>query len=93
MDYATACHEASLEQGITPIVSALSDLGIKAEIAQTGGFTMCAYIELTSSRYIYANTYGSSVYSDDDYLCDIKQYDERQSADQIAKDVHNYINN
>ena len=92
IDYATACKEASESQGITAIVKALSDLGIKAESAQTGGFTMCAYVELTQSRFIYANLFGASVYNDEDYLFDLFQYDDKQTAEHIAQGIHNYIN-
>jgi len=91
-DYVTACKEASKAQGIDDIVSALQELGINASSEQTGGFTMCAYVQLTESRYIYANLYGESVYSDEDYLFDIFQYDDKQDATQIAQDINNYIN-
>ena len=92
-DYAKACQEASENQNITAIVNALSDFGIKATSEQTGGFTMCAYVQLTESRYIYANLYGASIYSSDDYLQDLVQYDEPQEARKIALDIYNYINN
>jgi len=91
-NYLKACEEASKEQGITAIVSALQDLGINAISEQTGGFTMCAYVQLTESRYIYANKYGASVYSEDDYLFDIAQADEEQDPRHIAQQIHDYIN-
>ena len=91
-DYATACQEASKEQGIDAIVTALADLGIKATSEQTGGFTMCAYVQLTESRYIYANKWGASVYSEDNYLFDIAQADEAQDPRHIAQQIHDYIN-
>lgn len=91
-DYATACKEASKAQGIEEIVNALAELGIKATSEQTGGFTMCAYVQLTESRYIYANKWGASIYSDDDYLFDIAQADEEQDPRHIAQQIHNYIN-
>ena len=91
-NYAKQCQEASESQGITAIVDALADFGIKATSEQTGGFTMCAYVQLTETRYLYANLYGASVYSNEDYLYDIIQYDEPQEAQKIALDIHNYIN-
>ena len=91
-DYAKECQEASERQGITAIVDALADFGIKASSEQTGGFTMCAYVQLTETRYIYANLWGASVYSNEDYLYDIIQFDEPQTAQKIALDIHNYIN-
>jgi hypothetical protein len=92
-DYVTACKEASKAQGIDDIVSALQDLGINASSEQTGGFTMCAYVQLTESRYIYANPMGASVYSEDEYLFDIAQADEKQDPRHIAKQINDYINN
>ena len=92
MDYATACDQASKEQGISAIVDALGALGIKASSAQTGGFTMCAYVELTAHRFIYANPFGVSIYSDEDYLSDISQHNERQDPALIAQEINNYIN-
>jgi len=92
-DYASACQEASKEQGIDEIIEALADLGIKATSEQTGGFTMCAYVQLTASRFIYASPYGASIYSDEEYLGELCEYDEKQPATQIAQDINNYINN
>jgi hypothetical protein len=90
-DYLTACKEASKAQGIDDIVSALQDLGINASSEQTGGFTMCAYVKLSGDLYIYANKYGASVYSEDEYLFDIAQADEEQDPRHIAKQINNYI--
>jgi hypothetical protein len=92
-DYAERVKSASKEQGIDAIVSVLQELGINASSEQTGGFTMCAYVQLTQSRYIYANRYGASVYSEDDYLFDIAQADEEQDPRHIAQKIYNYINN
>ena len=87
------CQEAnaSEEQGTTQSAHELRDLGIKADVHQTGGFTMCAYVDLGNGFYIYANTYGASVYSSDDYESDIAQFDEPQSAEAIAQMVSDYI--
>ena len=91
-DYAEKVKSASKEQGIDDLVSALQELGIDASSEQTGGFTMCAYVQLTKDRYIYANRYGASVYLDDDYLFDIAQADEAQDPRHIAQQIHDYIN-
>ena len=53
---------------------------------------MCAYVELTAHRFIYANPYGVSIYSDEDYLSDISQHNERQDPALIAQEINNYIN-
>ena len=90
-NYAERCTTASKAQGIDDIVEALSFLGIKATSEQTGGFTMCAYIELDGGKYIYANPYGASLYNADDYEDDVKQFDEPQSAKTIAQAIQNYI--
>jgi hypothetical protein len=90
--YIERVREASAEQGIDDLCKALTDLGIKATSEQTGGFTMCAYVELNAEHYIYANLYGASVYTKDDYSHELAQYDEKQTAQQIALDVRNYIN-
>jgi hypothetical protein len=90
--YRCQCAEASERQGINAIVQDLGKFGISASVEQTGGFTMCAYVVLTATRYIFANRYGASVYSGDNYICDVSQYDDEQPAWRIAKDVHNYIN-
>lgn len=64
------CQEASAseEQGTTQIAQALRDLGIKADVHQTGGFTMCVYIDTVFGSYIYANSEGFSFYKDEN--CD-----------------------
>ena len=64
------CQEAnaSEEQGTTAIAKALRDLGIKADVHQTGGFTMCVYIDTAFGSYIYANAEGFSFYKDEN--CD-----------------------
>ena len=90
MNYEIATKEASKEQGIDDICSALEAIGIKATSAQTGGFTMCAYIELSGDKYIYANKFGASLYDADGYEGSIFQYDEPQSAEQIAIDLRNF---
>ena len=79
IDYATyysnRCEEASADQGINALIEELNALGIEATSQQTGGFTMCAYIELSNDKYIYANTYGAGVYGEEDFELDIYQND------------------
>jgi hypothetical protein len=91
MNYEEKCKAASKEQGIDPIVDALLDLGIKATSEQTGGFTICAYVELSGGKYIYANPYGAGVYDEDNYLADIGQYDEPMTPQTIAQAIKEYI--
>lgn len=93
MNYAERCTSASKAQGIDDIVKALLDLGISATSEQTGGFTMCAYVELKDNKYIYANPYGASVYDENDYLDDVEQYDDPTAPETIAQAIKNYIDN
>ena len=93
MNYETKVILASEDQGITPIVRELLETGIKAEIAQTGGFTMCAYIELPENKYIYASPYGASIYGAEDYEKDLAVFNEPQTAKTIASLVWVYLQN
>jgi hypothetical protein len=88
--YALRCKEASKEQGIDQIVADLKEEDITATSEQTGGFTMCAHIQLSEDRYIYANAYGASVYDAEGYESDIIQLDEADSK-QVATAVARYI--
>lgn len=62
------CQEASAseEQGTTQIAQALRDLGIEADVHQTGGFTMCVYVPTGGDSYLYANDEGFEMYADAD---------------------------
>jgi hypothetical protein len=88
---------ASKEQGIDDLVIALEKQGIKATSEQTGGFTMCAYVELKGGKYIYANTYGASVYDEEGYEKDIynneSEEDQQARAEDVAQGVANWIKN
>lgn len=90
-NYEETCEEESIKQGITPIVSALVSMGIEASSEQTGGFTMCAYVELKDGFYIYANPFGVSAYNSEDYEKDIAQFDTEQKPQVIAQIIHDYI--
>jgi hypothetical protein len=81
--YQERCKSASEDQGITALVSELKALEIEAEEAQTGGFTMCAYIVLKGDRYIYANSYGAGLYDEEDFIEDI--YLNESEGDEIAR--------
>ena len=81
---------ASKEQGIDELVLELEKHGIKATSEQTGGFTMCAYFELKGGRYIYANTWGASVYDEESYESDIIQL-ENPNTQEVAQVVADWI--
>ena len=59
------CQCASASEEINPIAEELESLGIKNEIHQTGGFTMCIYIKTGKTSYIYANAEGFGHYKND----------------------------
>ncbi len=88
--YAERCKVATQEQGIDVLVDALNDIGIKATVEQTGGFTMCAYVEINSKTYIYANLYGASIYGEEDFTEDLIQFDNKQEPETIALAIANY---
>jgi hypothetical protein len=88
--YEKRCELASKEQGIDQLISDLKEEEITATSEQTGGFTMCAYVELKGNRYIYANTYGAGIYGLEDYEADIIQLDEPNSKE-VAKAVAQWI--
>jgi hypothetical protein len=91
LDYEGRCAHAAQDQGITDLVKALQELDINASIAQTGGFTMCAYIELSNGKYIYANREGAGIYNEDNYESDLVIFNDYQPAAVIAKAVADYI--
>ena len=80
--YQKRCEEASQDQGIDLLVKELALLGVSSESAQTGGFTMCAYIVLKNDRYIYANSYGAGLYGED-FIEDI--YLNESEGDDLAR--------
>lgn len=88
--YEMRCELASKEQGIDQLITDLKEEEITATSEQTGGFTMCAYVELKGNRYIYANTYGAGIYGLEDYEADIIQLDEPNSKE-VAKAVAQWI--
>ena len=88
--YAERCKVATQEQGIDVLVDALNDIAIKATAEQTGGFTMCAYIEINSKTYIYANLYGAGIYDEEGFIEDLIQFDDRQKPETIAQAIANY---
>jgi hypothetical protein len=62
------CQEAlaSEEQGTSQIAQGLQDLGINASVWQSGGFTMCVYLNTGGDSYLLANDEGFSFYKDED---------------------------
>ena len=93
--YLERTKSASEEQGIDDLITALEKRGIKATSEQTGGFTMCAYVELKDDKYIYANTYGASVYDEDGFEEDIynneSEGDQQARTEDVAQGVANWI--
>lgn len=88
--YQKRCEVATKEQGIDVLVKALEENGVKASAQQTGGFTMCAYVEIDSKNYIYANLYGAGIYDQEGFVKDLIQFDTEQGAEVIAEAVANY---
>ena len=88
--YAERCKVATQEQGIDVLVDALNDIGIKSTAEQTGGFTMCAYVEINSKTYIYANLYGAGIYDEEGFIEDLIQFDDKQEPEKIALAIANY---
>ena len=84
------CQCASASEDINPIAEELESLGIKNEIHQTGGFTMCIYIKTGKNSYIYANAEGFSFYKDEN--CEgLRDFDfseemtPKEKAEEIAE--------
>jgi hypothetical protein len=78
---ASLCSE---EQGTSQIAEALKTLGIPADVHQTGGFTMCAYIKTGDESYIYANAEGFSFYADEE--CEgLQEFDFREEMTPTEK--------
>lgn len=74
------CRCASASEGINPIADELEFLGIKNEIHQTGGFTMCIYIKTGKKSYIYANAEGVSAFkNEEDYEGQSYWFDEHKN--------------
>jgi hypothetical protein len=88
--YAERVKEASKEQGIDELIEELKALGVEATSEQTGGFTMCAYLELSNNFYIYANPSGAGLYNEEGHEEDLFQYDE-PNAKETAKGIANFV--
>jgi hypothetical protein len=88
--YEKRCKIATIEQGIDVLIDALDKEGIVATAEQTGGFTMCAYIQINSKTYIYANLYGAGIYDEEDYIEELIQFDDEQKPETIAQAIANY---
>ena len=88
--YEKRCKIATIDQGIDVLIEALNNVGIVATSEQTGGFTMCAYIEIAKDRYIYANLTGAGIYDEEGFVADLIQFDEEQDPKVIAEAIANY---
>jgi hypothetical protein len=90
--YNCQCASASEIQGTSQIAEALIALGIPVDVHQTGGFTMCVYINTGGDSFIYANTEGLAIYTNDDdeepeslfFGDDFNEQTPAQKADKIA---------
>ncbi len=82
MSYENACREAAESQGINRLVAELAARGVAAEIHQTGGFIMAAWIPLDGSHGVYANEEGATL-----YCCDSGQPDDE--CELVATSGHN----
>ena len=60
--YEEACKAAADEQGITAMIAALAERGIKAEAVQSGGFCMLALVSLDGGADICATPEGACFY-------------------------------
>lgn len=77
----SACSEG---QGTSQIAEALIAIGIPADVHQTGGFTMCAYIKTGDESYIYATSEGFSFYCDEE--CEgLQEFDFREEMTPTEK--------
>ena len=88
---------ASESQGTSQIAEALNEIGIPADVHQTGGFTMCVYIKTGAKSYIYANEEGFGIYeNEEDYEPksvyfgdDFNEQTTSQKAQKIAETMKN----
>lgn len=91
MTYDQKVKVATVQQGIDVLVEALDEAGVFSTAEQTGGFCMCAYVEINDNHYIYANLYGASIYDGEGYDEDIIQFDEEQEPKVIAQAIADYV--
>jgi len=93
-NYQARCDKAVIDQGINFLVRELKDINIHAEIVQSGGFNMVAYIPLHNNSYIYAGRKGATHYnSDDEIIEDIFKIrvDEYLSPRLIAFNIADFL--
>jgi hypothetical protein len=60
MDYDEQCKAATTDQGLDPVIEALTAAGIPHALEQTGGFTMAVTVEAPSGTF--------AVTKDDGYM-------------------------
>lgn len=51
MDYDLACNSAATNQGLDPVIAALSAAGIPHDLEQTGGFVMVITVQAPTGTY------------------------------------------
>ena len=89
------CKCAVSAEDINPIADELEALGIRNEIHQTGGFTMCIYIKTGKNSYIYANAEGASSFKDDEddegevltFYCAVDYCETKDTPEEIAQKI------
>jgi predicted metal-dependent peptidase len=92
MDYDKACNMAADDKGITTIVNELAAHGIPATAEQTGGFTMCAYIDLGEGWYIWAIAENACLYhGDDDREVEVVADLPNESPAEVAAHVAQFV--
>lgn len=90
--YTCRTSAASEEQGTSAIAEALIARGIPADVHQTGGFTMCVYIDLGEGSYIYANAEGAGLFEGEDFEgVEIIEFTEGISAEEKAEALRQVI--
>jgi hypothetical protein len=92
--YRCQCADASERQGINSLVLAFGEVGIPASVEQTGGFTMCAYVDLGDGFYIYANPLGAGLYDEEGYVKDaVMNKDESDNPNPalLAQDLKKWL--
>lgn len=58
MDYDERCKAATTDQGLDPVIEALTAAGIPHGLEQTGGFTMAVTVETPTGTFAITNDDG-----------------------------------
>lgn len=62
-DYKAACEAAARDQGVDVVIAELAKRGIKADLLQTGGFTMCWNATTRDGRFVQGNSCVAAVFT------------------------------